>query len=57
MNFCILLKILVKNMGEIVSKTISGKYSQKTFDHVKKSAADAPKATSKKSNLKNRRSN
>ena len=37
-----------KNMGKNISKTLSGKYSQKPLDHAKKSDADAFKTSSKK---------
>ena len=40
-----------KNMSKIIGKNIiqnlSGKYSQKYFDHTKQSATNAPKAASK----------
>ena len=40
-----------KNMGKNISKNIneslSGKYSQRRFDHAKRSAADATKTASK----------
>ena len=37
-----------KNIGEIVSKNLSSKYSQKLFDHAEKSATDVLKTTSKR---------
>ena len=37
-----------KNIGEIIRKNLSGKYSQKLLDHAKKSAADALKTSSKR---------
>ena len=45
-------RILVKrygflNIGKNVSKTLSGKYSQKLLDHAEQSATDALKTTSK----------
>ena len=36
-----------KNIGENISKNLSGKYSQKNFYHAKKSAIDAFKTASK----------
>ena len=35
-------------MGENISKNLSGKYSQKLLDHVKQSATDALKTSSKR---------
>ena len=32
-----------KNIGKCISKNLSGKYSQKRLDHVKKSTIDAIK--------------
>ena len=50
-----------KNMGRIfgknISKTLSGRYSQKLLDHAKQSATDVPKTMSKRVNQKNSRSN
>ena len=37
-----------KNIGEIIRKNLSGKYSQKLLDHAKKSASDALKTSSKR---------
>ena len=37
----------IKNIGKNIDKKVSGKYSQKLFDHPKKSAADALKTRSK----------
>ena len=37
-----------KSIGKNRSKDLSGKYSQKPFDHAKKSAADALKTSSKR---------
>ena len=37
-----------KNMGKIMSKTSSGKYSQKLLDHIKQSTTDAHKTASKR---------
>ena len=37
-----------KNIGNNINKNLSGKYSQKLFDHAKESATDALKTTSKK---------
>ena len=42
--FCLLLK----NIGNNISKDLSGKYSQKCIDRAKQSAADALKTTSKR---------
>ena len=37
-----------KNIGKIISKNVSGKYSQKRLDHIKQCATtDALKTTSK----------
>ena len=36
-----------KNVGKNISKSLSGKYSQKLIDHVKQSATDAFKTSSK----------
>ena len=41
MDFSLLLKIMNKNIGTNISKSLSGKYSQNLLDHGKKSAADA----------------
>ena len=46
-----------KNVGRNISKTLSGKYSQKLLDHSKQSATDAIKTTSKRVIKKNSRSN
>ena len=35
-----------KNIGENISKNLSGKYSQKLLDHAKQSVTDALKTTS-----------
>ena len=55
MNFCFLLKIWVKKLGENTSKSLSSKYSpgmlatrQKLLDHAKQSATDALKTSSKR---------
>ena len=37
-----------KNVGKVISKNLSGKYSQKLIDHVKQSATGAPKIFSKR---------
>ena len=37
-----------KNVGENMTKNLSGKYSQKILDHGKKSATAALKTTAKK---------
>ena len=48
MEFYILLKICTKILVEIISKNVSGRYSQKLLDHVKQSAIDTLKTASKK---------
>ena len=40
-------KTMSKNVGKNISKSLSGKYSQKLIDHVKQSATDAFKTSSK----------
>ena len=37
-----------KNVGKVISKNLSGKYSQKLIDHVKQSATGTPKISSKR---------
>ena len=37
-----------KNIAKIISKNVSGKYNQKLLDHVKQSATDALRTTSKR---------
>ena len=48
-----------KNMSKIIgknkSKKLSNKYSQKLFDHTKRSATHALKAASRKSNSKTKK--
>ena len=39
---------MVKNIGRNVSRTLSGKFSHKLLDHVKQSATDVLKTTSKR---------
>ena len=39
---------MVKDLGENISKNLSGKHSQKVFDHTKQSATDALKTVSKR---------
>ena len=46
MDFCLLLKIWVKNIGKNITKNVSGKYGQ-NFDHAEKSATDSIKTVSK----------
>ena len=50
-----------KNMAIIfcknISKSVSGRYSEKLLDHAKQSATDVPKTMSKRVNQKNSRSN
>ena len=48
MEFYILLKICTKILVAIISKNVSGRYSQKLLDHVKQSAIDTLKTASKK---------
>ena len=45
-----------ENIGKNISKYLSGKYSQKLFDHAKQSVTDALKTTSKRV-IQNSRSN
>ena len=49
-------KNMGKNTGKKISKTLTGKYSQKRFYHTKKSAIDALKTSSKRVIKKNSRS-
>ena len=44
MDFCLLLKVWVKN----ISKNFSGKYSQELLDHAKQCVTDAFKTVSRK---------
>ena len=44
MDFCLLLKIWSKTL-KIISKNLSGKYSQKPFDHAKQSGTEKRKKT------------
>ena len=46
MDFCLLLKIWVKNIGKNINKNVSGKYGQK-LDHAKNFATDSIKTVSK----------
>ena len=46
MDFCLLLKIWIKNIGKNITKNVSGKYGQ-NFDHAEKSATDSIKTVSK----------
>ena len=39
---------MCKNIGKNISKSLSGKYSQKVLGHAKQSATDALKTSSKK---------
>ena len=41
-----------KNIGKTITKNLSGKYSQKLFDHTKQFAANALKTASKRGNQK-----
>ena len=47
-GFLCFSKTMGKNIGKNISKNLSGKYTQKRLDHVKKSAPDPLKTTSKK---------
>ena len=47
-GFLLFAKCMGKNIGKIISKNLSGTYSQELLDHVKKSATDALKTTSEK---------
>ena len=49
-------KNMGKNTGKKISKTLTGKYSQKRFYHAKKYAIDALKTSSKRVIKKNSRS-
>ena len=53
-GFLSFTKNMGENIGKITSRNLSGKYSQKLLDHVKKSATDPFKTAS---NSKNCRSN
>ena len=44
MDFCLLLKIWLKTL-KIISKNLSGKYSQKPIDHAKQSGTEKRKKT------------
>ena len=49
MDFSLLLKIWVKNIGKNVSKSLNSKYIQKRLDHAKKSfKTDAFETSSKR---------
>ena len=56
-RFLYFAKHICKNIGKIISKNLSSKYSQKFFDHAKQSAANAFRTTSKSTIQKNSRSN
>ena len=47
-GFLSFVKNMDNNIGENISKNLSGKYAQKLLDHVKISAADALKTSSKR---------
>ena len=47
-GFLFFSKTMGKNIGKNISKNVSGEHNQKRLDHVKKSAPDALKTTSKK---------
>ena len=46
MYFCLLLQIWEKILLNNISKNLSGKYRQKTFEYAKQSATDALKTAS-----------
>ena len=47
MDFCLLVKIWIKNIGKNISKNVSGKYGQ-NFDHAKRSPTDLINTVSKR---------
>ena len=47
-GFLSFVKNMDNNIGENISKNLSGKYAQKLLDHVKISATDALKTSSKR---------
>ena len=47
-GFLSFARIIGKNVGIIISKSVSGKYSQKLLDHAKQSATNALKTASKR---------
>ena len=47
-GFLLFAKNMGRNIGKIIYKHLSSKYSQKIIDHAKQSGTDAPKTTSKK---------
>ena len=47
-GFFIFAKNIRKNIGEDLSKNLSGEHIQRLLDHVKQSPADALKTTSKR---------
>ena len=55
-NFCLLLKIGVKDISKNISKNLSSKYSQKRLDQTKKSAIDVLKTVLKNHDSKVSRS-
>ena len=56
-GFLSLAKNMGENIGKIITKNLSGKYSQKLLDHAKQSATDAFKSASKRAMQKNSRGN
>ena len=48
MEFFFFSKKISKNIGKIISKNISGKYSQKRLDHTKQCATKSVKTVSKR---------
>ena len=47
-GFLSFTKNMTRNIGKNISQTLSSKYSKKLLDHVKQSAADALKTSSKR---------
>ena len=47
MDFCLLPKIWVENVGKNISKKLSNKYSQKRIDYAEQSATEALKSLQK----------
>ena len=47
-EFLSFAKNIGRNIGKIINKNLSGKYSQNLIDHAKQSATDAFKTTSKR---------
>ena len=56
-GFLSFAKYMGKSIGKHMSKTLSGKYSQKRLNHAKQSATDAFKTVSKRSIQKTEETN